>query len=237
MVKKLSSFAIVMAFTVWFASQSQADILLSWNTFGNLGTETSEPSVFNDLNVAAASLTLGAGVTAATNSHRFGGSNWFNTGDRTAGSTITQAVTGNDFIQFAVTPNSGFHLTATSLVFSWERSSTGPSSLTLRSSLDGFASDLGAITGLGTSLTTGNTLNISGVSNVAAATTFRLYGFGGTNALGTGGFDTNISTTNVIFNGSVTAVPEPTSIALVSLMCCTGFVAAFRRRIAKSKIA
>ena len=54
---------------------------------------------------------------------------------------------------------------------------------------------------------------------------------------------TNLSTTpsfridDIAFNGSVTAVPEPTSIALVSLMCCTGFVAAFRRRIAKSKIA
>lgn len=237
MLKKLPSFAFVAAFTIWYPSQSQADILLTWNTFGNIGTETSEASVFNNANVAAASLTLGAGVTGAANSHRFGGSNWFNAGDTSAGSTLAQAVTGNDFIQFAATPNSGFHLTATSLVFSWERSSTGPSSLTLRSSLDGFASDLGAITGLGASLTTGNTLSISGVSNVAAATTFRLYGFGGTNTLGTGGFDTNVSTTNVVFNGSITAVPEPTSIALVSLMCCTGFVAAFRRRIAKSKIA
>ena len=40
-----------------------------------------------------------------------------------------------------------------------------------------------------------------------------------------------------ISNFSITAVPEPSSIALVSLMGCTGLVAAYRRRKAKLKVA
>lgn len=232
MLKILLTIATAASSLVGFSSQTQADILLAWNTFGNGGTETFEPSVSNDANIASANLSLGAGVTGASNANRFGGSNWFNSGDNPGGSTLAQAIAGNDFIHFAVVPNAGINFSATSLLFSWERSGTGPSSLTLRSSLDSFASDLGSVTGLSTTLTTGISLNISGVSNVAGATTFRLYGFGGTGTAGTGGFDTGTtapSTPNVIFNGSVTSVPEPTSIALVMFAGCTYFVVACRR--------
>ena len=230
MLRNLLPFVFAATFVVGIASQIQADILLAWNTFGNTGTETSEPSVLNDANMASSSLTLGPGVTGSANANRFGGNNWFNTGDTAGGSTLAQAFAGNDFIQFTVSPNAGFSFTATSLVFSWDRSASGPSSLVLRSSLDGFGSNLGSVTGLIDSLSTGNTLSISGVSNVSSATTFRLYGFGGTGTAGTGGFDTGSSTTNVVFNGSVSAVPEPTSIALVCLIGCSSLSFANRRR-------
>src|SRR5690349_24998900 len=75
--------------------------LLQWNTFGNLGTETTEPSVANDVNIAGpVNLTLGAGVTAAANGNRFGGSNWFDTGNTVAGNTLAEAIAGNNYIQF-----------------------------------------------------------------------------------------------------------------------------------------
>ena len=234
MLRNLLPFVIAATFVVGLASQIQADILLAWNTFGNSGTETSEPSVLNDANMASSCLTLGPGVTGSANANRFGGNNWFNTGDTAGGSTLAQAFAGNDFIQFTVSPNAGFSFTATSLVFSWDRSASGPSSLVLRSSLDGFGSNLGSVTGLIDSLSTGNTLSISGVSNLSSATTFRLYGFGGTGTAGTGGFDTGSSTTNVVFNGSVSAVPEPTSIALVCLIGCSSLSFANRRRWLKS---
>src|SRR4051812_48002910 len=95
--------------------------LLQWNTFGNAGTETTEPSVFNDTNISAASLTLGS-VTPAANANRFGGSNWFDTGDTVAGTTLAESIAGNDFIQFVVSPNAGFSFTATNLTFIWDRS-------------------------------------------------------------------------------------------------------------------
>ncbi len=132
-------------------SSSSYGQLLQWNTFGNTGTETTEGSVANDANVAAANLTQGT-ITAAGNANRFGGSNWFNTGNTVAGNTLAEAIAGNDYIQFTVTPNSGFSFTPTSFVFTWDRSGTGPSSVTLRSSADGYASDLGSVTGIAQSV-------------------------------------------------------------------------------------
>jgi hypothetical protein len=156
-------------------------------------------------------LTLGAGVTPAANTNRFGGSAWWDTGD-TATTTLAEAVAGNDYIEFIVTPNAGAKFTPTSLVFSWDRSATGPGTVTLRSSVDGFTADLGTLS-LAASLTTGNTINISGLTNLSTATTFRLYGYGGTAAGGTGGFDTSISTTNVVLNGTSSA-PTAAEVAL-----------------------
>lgn|GEM_PF-2901146 len=174
--------------------------LLSWNTFGNAGTETTEPSTANDANLSASNLTRGAGVSGALNGDRFGGNNWFDTGD-TNPTTLTESIAGNDYIEFIVTPTAGFSFTPTSLVFSWDRSGTGPGNVALRSSTDSFAADLGSAT-LAASLTTGNTITISGLTNLTMATTFRLYGYGATSAAGTGGFDTATNAVNVQLNGT-----------------------------------
>jgi len=214
------------------ASRVDAEIILSWNTFGNLGTETTEPSVFNDPSFANANLTLGGGLTPAANGNRFGGSGWFDTGNTGAGNTIAESVAGNNYIQFVVTPTGGASFSATSFVFGFDRSATGPSSVTLRSSFDNFSSDLGAFTVAATQ-TNGNTINISGLNNLSTAITFRLYGTGATGTGGTGGFDTGSDARNVVFNGTITAVTEPTSLALLGMAGCTGLVTAYRRRKSK----
>ncbi|MDQ3016780.1 MAG: hypothetical protein M3R25_08725, partial [Bacteroidota bacterium] len=161
--------------------------LLQWNTFGNLGTETSEPSVFDAVGITSANLTLGS-VTPAGNGNRFGGNDWFDTGDSNP-TTLAESVSGNDYIQFIVTPDAGYSFSPTALVFSWDRSGTGPTSVTLRSSVDGYAANLGSVTGMAEAITTGNTITISGLTNLITATTFRLYGYEATGTSGSGGFD------------------------------------------------
>ncbi len=180
-------------------------VMLSWNTNGNAGTETTEPSTSNDPNLSAANLTLGS-VTPAANGNRFGGSAWFDTGD-TNPTTLAESIAGNDYIQFIVTPNAGFTFTPTSLVFTWDRSGTGPSNVTLRSSADSFSTDLGSATGIVSAAFASNTITISGLTNLNTATTFRLYGYGATAAAGTGGFDANVAGDNVILNGTTAAIP------------------------------
>lgn len=200
-------FLITLAFlAVSFGSFGQ---LLQWNTFGNAGTETTEPSVFNNANISSSTLTQGT-ITPAANANRFGGSNWFNTGNTVGGNTLAEAVAGNDYIQFVVTPNFGFSFTATSFVFSWDRSGTGPQNVTLRSSVDGFAADLGTVAPVA-AVGTFNTITIIGVSNVTTATTFRLYGYGATATGGTGGFDVATNVVNVQLNGT-TASSGPFSV-------------------------
>ena len=180
--------------------------LLQWNTYGNTGTELTEPSVFNNPNISTSDLTFGAGITPLGNGLRFGGTSWFDTGNTVGGNTLAEAVAGNNFIQFVVAPNFNFAFTPTSFVFSWGRSGTGPVNVALRSSVDGYTSNLGVVTGL-TSLSNGNTITITGLTNISTATTFRLYGYGGTGTGGTGGFDMANTTpapgiVNVQLNGT-----------------------------------
>ena len=186
--------------------------LLQWNTFGNTGTETTESSVANDVNIAASDLTQGT-ITPAGNANRFGGSGWWNTGD-SASNTLVQAVAGNDYIQFIVTPNSGYSFTPTSFVFNWDKSGTGPQNVVLRSSVDGFTADLGTVAPTA-AIAISNTIIISGLTNITTATTFRLYGYGATATGGTGGFDIGTNVVNVQLNGT-TAAATPTQLVLVS---------------------
>lgn len=188
--------ALLLSFS---AAQSQ---LLRWNTFGNTGLETTEPSVFNHPNVSSSTLTQGAGIVAAANTNRFGGSNWFDIGNSNP-STLAQAIAGNNYIQFVVTPVPGTTFTPTSLDFSWGASGTGPTALAMRSSADGFTSDIGVVTGIANGLFS-YTMSISGISNVSSATTFRLYGYRANAPTGTGGFDNTTNVVDVQLNGYTT---------------------------------
>lgn len=218
----LAAFLMLYSLGVWGQ-------ILQWNTFGNTGTESTQPSVFNNTNISPSNLTVGS-ITTAGNKNRFGGSGWFNPGDTTTGNTILEAVAGNDYIQFVVTPNSGFSFTPTSFVFNWERSSTGPTNLSLRSSIDSFSTDLGVIAGMAESITS-NTITISGLSNISTATTFRIYGYGATATTGTGGFDIDSNVVNVTLNGTVssTCVPPANPVGAISgtTPACTSTILAY----------
>ena len=163
------------------------------------------------MGITAVDLTQGAGVNPSANMDRFGGSNWFDTGD-TDPTTLAEAVADNDYIEFVVTPIAGYFYNATSLVFNWQRSGTGPSSVTLRSSIDGFVADIGSVTGLPESISTGNTITISGHTGLVSAVTFRLYGYAATSTGGTGGFDVASNVVNVEVNGTATRL-SPTSVS------------------------
>lgn len=191
-------FITIALFVVSMSSYGQ---LLQWNTYGNVGTETTEPSVFNDANIAAVNLTQGT-ITATANGNRFGGSGWFNSGNTAAGNTLAEAVAGNDYIQFVVTPNSGYSFTPTSFVFNWDNSGTGPPNVVLRSSVDGYSANLGTVAPTAT-IGTSNTITISGLTNITTATTFRIYGYGATATEGTGGFDIGSNVVNVQLNGTM----------------------------------
>jgi hypothetical protein len=194
-------FGLLSMFVLLFSLHGNGQTLLQWNTFGNTGTETTEPSVTNNANIAAATLNYtGSTVTPAGNGNRFGGNNW-----------AVGALNTAKYIQFTVTPNAGFSFTPTSLAFIWDFSGSGPKSVALRSSVDGYAANLGSIATMTTSTSTVRTITISGLTNITTATTFRLYGYDATATTGTGGFDCAASTNNVTLNGTTASTgPVPT---------------------------
>ena len=208
---------LLIAFLIANLSNAQ---LLQWNTYGNTGLETTEPSVANDANISASNLTLGAGIGSIGNANRLGGNNWFDTGNTVAGNTIAEAIVGNDYIQFIVTPNALSDFTPTALVFGWDSSATGPSNIVLRSSVDGFTTNIGSVA-VAASLSgpTAYTIAISGMLNVTTATTFRIYGIGATGTGGTGGFDVGSNVVNVQLNGTTTTTAStctPPSVSSIS---------------------
>ncbi len=203
----------ILLVTILFSCFSWGQ-LLQWNTFGNIGTETTEPSTTNNPNISPSNLTQGS-ITALANVNRFGGSGWFNTGNTGSGNIIAEAIAGNDYIQFIVTPNSGFSFTPTSFVFNWENSGTGPKKVVLRSSVDSYANNLGLVDPVA-AIATQNTITITGLSNLATATTFRIYGYGANNILGTGGFDIGTNTVNVILNGTTAPISTITTNTLIA---------------------
>lgn len=215
---------IVTVLFIFCFSNSWGQAILQWNTFGNLGTETTEASIFNDPNLSVSNLTQ-SGITAAGNANRFGGSNWFDAGN-SATSTLAEAIAGNNYMQFIVTPAAGCSVTPTSFVFSWDKSGTGPQNVALRSSADGFAANLGLVAPTA-AIGTFNTITIAGLTNVGT-TTFRLYGYGATATGGTGGFDIGSNIVNVQLNGSTicSSCVEPTIAAsspVETQIGCNGF--------------
>ena len=194
-------YGFLAMFVLLFSLHGNSQTLLQWNTFGNAGTETTEPSTTNNVNIGAATLNYtGSTVTPAANTNRLGGTNW-----------AVGALNTAKYIQFTVTPNAGYSFTATSFSFIWDFSGTGPKSVALRSSADNYVANLGSIATMTTSTSTVRTITISGLTNITTATTFRLYGYDATATSGTGGFDCAVSTNNVTLNGTTASTgPVPT---------------------------
>ncbi|TSA49494.1 MAG: hypothetical protein D4R43_03790, partial [Sphingobacteriales bacterium] len=201
-------------------AQTLLQTLLQWNTFGNQGTEILEPSIVNNVHISPVNLTLGAGITAGQNGNRFGGTGWFDAGNTPAGNTIAEAITGNNYIEFIVTPGGGYSFTPSTFVFNWDRSATGPSNVALRSSADGFSTNIGTVTGIAVGAFATNTITISTISGLTTSTTFRIYGYGATAIGESGGFDIGSNTPNVTLNGTVCQLPTAPSVT--SSTICSG---------------
>jgi hypothetical protein len=153
-------------------------------------------------------------------------------------STLAGAVTAQDYFTFTVTPASGYKVNLTDLDFSQLNFVTQnrAGDFVLQSSVDNYSSNLATFSSASYSGTLGTDATLgASFSNLTTATTFRLYiyeptitsggyeaaGISG-QAAGTGGL--------LDLNGTVTsAVPEPSSLALMSLSLAALFTI-FRHR-------
>ena len=132
---------------------------------------------------------------------------------------VTPAVaTTTYYFSFTVTAASGFTLNLTDLTLEAALvDSSGPSGTTfVRSSVDGYAADLGSYTQTGTSGSTftDRSIDLSGAAYQNLSTiTFRIYHYDTTDSADTTGLVHRID--DVILNGN--AIPEPASFALLGL--------------------
>jgi len=200
-VKNSVLLAFLLLFTLGISTNSWSQIL-TFEFASIAGDEATVGSNSNDANLSASTISRGAGLTASANADRFNATNWAET-------SIANAVTGDNYMEFTITPNSGYEFRVTSIYFQVERSSTGPRGIALRSSEDGYASNLDQEYAVA-DVTTDQTFTFTFTQNfTSSAVTYRIYMWAeGTS--GSGGIG-DASGDDIIVYGSTTANAEPTN--------------------------
>jgi hypothetical protein len=149
----------------------------------NLGTTTFITNTSASSGYAGATGTYNAGVTA-----------------RTGG--LNTAASGSAYFEFTLVPSSGNGISLSGISFASRGTSTGPLAYTVRSSLDGYTSDLAVGSLLNTSVwSLYNTASMSLNASVGIAVTVRIYGYNGTGTASSNVANWRID--DLIINGSV----------------------------------
>ena len=207
---------------------AQAAIVAGWNSF-NASTATYPKAADNvGANITSTGLNT-AGIFRRNNSNfRLGGStNSWNT---------TSTVNTNQYVEFAVQPGAGFQVDFTNLQLNAKQDEMRLD-LVLRSSVDGFTSNLGTQVSLTDSFNT-YSFDLSSLAPQTGPVQFRLYGL---NADSPGVFFYGENSTNVAgggfvaLNGDITptgggAVSTPEPSGIVSLIAVGALGAASLRR-------
>ncbi|MBW8362802.1 MAG: putative Ig domain-containing protein [Kaistella sp.] len=175
--------------------------ILEFDFAGIAGDEVSFGSSTNATGLEASVITRGAGLTASTNADRFNAINWATT-------SIANAVSGNDYMEFTVTPGLGYQFSVSAITFQIQRSGTGLSAVALRSSADNYAADLDGqktvTDNTGTQAFTFNFIQADSTGPVI----YRLYGYseaaGGSAGIG------DFTGSDLTITGNVTVDPAKT---------------------------
>jgi uncharacterized repeat protein (TIGR02543 family) len=169
--------------------------ILTFDFAGLTGSETTANSNFNNANLSSSTISRGAGLTASGNADRFNATSW-------AVTSIANAVSGNDYVEFTITPNSGYQFSVSSIVVQWQRSATGNTAIALRSSVDGFASNLDAVKSVVDNTSTQTFTFTFTQANTTSAVTYRLFSYAEATT-GTGGPGDGTGN-DIVVNGTVT---------------------------------
>jgi hypothetical protein len=179
--------------------------VIAMNDITATPTPTTTPyttGMVSDPNISASGIVIGAGLNGTASVP----------GAYTASGWNGQAT---DYFSFTVDPDPGYEVSFSSIDFSAQRSNNGPTSAVIEYSLDGGNTfqPVGSALTINTSATgySIDTSELQQFQDLADPITFRLYGTGAKNSGGT------LSINNYSFNGTVEAVPEPQSLALIGV--------------------
>ena len=226
-----NSIFAVLALSLGLATSADASLVAGWNLALAPGGASTYAATAAAGGVTGTALTRGVGLgTVNANAGNFAASGW-----------NQQA---SDYLSFGFTVASGSSVNLSSLQIGTRSEGGAPGTLALRSSVDGFGSDLFIFD---QASTTSNewgpgagfifsVIDLSAMANLTGTVEFRIYQVGNTAANG-GVMDPNrhfrltnyfwggVDQGNVSFSGSV--VPAPGALALLGL---GGLVGARRRR-------
>jgi hypothetical protein len=218
-MKKLFAVFTLLALAT---SICNADIITGYNLAGQPGTQASNSPTIVAANVTGLSLLRGPGLTGSAGTNSMSATNW----------------DVGDYFSFGFTVSSGYFAELTNLEIGTRSSSTGPGTMGLFSSLNGFSSAVTTISQAPGGNFVNSVIDLTSLGQLSGTVEFRLAMVNTTSASGgTVGAGGAFRVTNYFvgtdqgsfrFNGSVTAVPEPSTVGLLALTGVAGL--AFRRR-------
>lgn len=206
-------------------SASAQVTLVSWDV--NAQNAVSSATLAGSLaaNISDGSLSLGTGVSASSATGTFGASGFNQT-------TLASAITANDYISFTITPAAGYAISISSISYLVGKSSGSTSfSAVLTSDKTGFnaaaALDTYSFSSASPTVRSITLTSTSVLQSITAATEFRIYGV----SSNTDTFRVrDNSGVDLSINGTVSAIPEPSSYAVVTVSAILVAAALKRRR-------
>ncbi len=209
------------------AAPSYAAVLAQYD-FQNTRSSTD-----SDLNSAASTFDNGPGFNTSsyyTSSPSSGGNRSLPTVSTiTDGTNEAGAVSNNDYYTFTLTPNAGYSASLTDLTFKLAVYGTGSTAnFAVYSSVNSFSSNIGTATTSNTTSFDTATISLAApqFQNLTSAVTFRIYIWDNQNDSTKGDL-----LDNVILNGNLAAVPEPSTWAMMGLGAgLLGAAQRFRRK-------
>ncbi len=200
-------------------------VLGCWQGYGQtvIGEFSSNASTTtSNSNAAANASTTGLSRGASINA---GSGATFNSTGWTTTNSVGDAIANNDYIEWTITASIGFVVSVSELQLRYDRSGTGPAGVSIRTSLDSYASDIFTDASVNAS---GEDNTISGLtltSSSGGSITFRLYGYNASSASGTfdieelASYTETLSPTSdnvgIVLRGTVTSSgvskPEPSN--------------------------
>jgi len=197
-MKKIITFLRIMLMVVILlvGSGSVWGQILTFDFAGNTGSEVTANSNSNNADLNSSVISRGAGLTSGANADRFNSTGW-------ALTSIANAVSGNDYVEFTVGPKYGYQFSVSSIVVQWQRSSTGNTAISLRSSVDSYASDIDAIKNVTDNTSTQSFTWTFTQANSSSNVTYRLYSYA-ESGTGTGGPGDGAGN-DIVVNGTVSS--------------------------------
>lgn len=193
---KAATATIGILFTALSWTGAHADVI-STNPIAGTNPSADNPYVTGlsgNANITASGIGRGTGITASSANDRYSARSW----------TTTGSLDTNDYYTFTLDAKDGYAINFANFVYTGTASASGPTAFALRSSLDGFTTNIGLPTATGTTIDLSDA-SYQGLTNPIE---FRFYGYSAGGGTGT------LSINDYTFNGTVEAVPEPNTLAL-----------------------
>jgi hypothetical protein len=212
----INNISLASAFFVIAAASSSAQLVTY--TFGSTATPVVTANQVAD-NLAASAF---SGLNGSPST---GGTSPLSSGSYFTATTWGDAYPGTNYFTFTLTPEAGYQFSTTSLSFNYRATGSGPAALAIYSSANSYASPLASFASVHDSAWYASGFLSVSLTNLTTSTSFRIYGSGAESNSGT------LRVDNVILNGTVSAVPEPSTYALLGGVGVLGFTAYRRLRL------